>query len=145
MFYFNRRRSRDATRQSALKKTRRRMSCFFFAAALTGSIGTAHAIECQSEKGAGYPWAWREIDGKRCWYKGKPGMDKKLLRWAESPSAAAAPKSTSKSTPKNTPKRSPSLITDYADREQLLQSYWPPLPPSTVFDDRFGAVRARHP
>jgi hypothetical protein len=158
MFFFNRRRSRDATRLSALK-THRGMWCFFFAVALTGSMGTAHAVECQSEKGAGYPWAWREIDGKRCWYKGKPGMDKKLLRWAESPSAAAAPKSTPKSTPKDaaknalkgapkgtpksTPKRAPSLITDYAEREVLLHSYWPPLPPSNVVNDRTGAARAR--
>ena len=31
----------------------------------------------------------RQIDGKRCWYKGKAGMDKKLLRWAENAKAPA--------------------------------------------------------
>lgn len=149
MFYFNRRRSREATPSAS--KTHRPLSCFFFAAALTGSIGTAHAIECRSEKGSGYPWAWRLIDGKRCWYKGKPGMDKKLLRWAENPSVPAASrsaaksvsKSVSKNASKRASKRSPSIITDYAERESLLQSYWPPLPPANTFDDRFGAPRAK--
>lgn len=159
MFYCNRRHGRELTRPSALPTHRRLLSGFLFAAALISTAGTAHAVECQSEKGAGYPWAWREIDGKRCWYKGNPGMDKKLLRWAESSAAPAAKnaasrnaasksvasKSASKGATKNASKseskRSPSIITDYADREELLQTYWPPLPTSG-FDDRFGAARA---
>jgi len=59
---------------------------------LIGSPADASVIQCQSEKGAGYPWSWREIDGKRCWYKGTPGVDKKQLSWAAtkaSPSSAA--------------------------------------------------------
>lgn len=110
------------------------ISCAVLAVALIGPAGNAHAIDCQSEKGAGYPWAWREIDGKRCWYKGKAGMDKKLLRWAEGgttrPAAAA--------------KRRPRATTeDPAEREQLLRSYWPPLPPIDIFGDRFDAVRGQ--
>jgi hypothetical protein len=27
-------------------------------------------------------WAWREIDGRRCWYRGEPGRSKALLRWS---------------------------------------------------------------
>ena len=92
-------------------------SCVILAAALVGPAGNAYAIECQSEKGAGYPWAWRQIDGKRCWYKGMPGMDKKQLRWAEPTSAPTAAK------------RLPSMIDDDpAERERLMHSYWPPLP-----------------
>jgi hypothetical protein len=42
----------------------------------------AHAIECQLSKGArGYHWAWREIDGRRCWYEGGRGMAKSELHW----------------------------------------------------------------
>ena len=81
------------------------------------SAGQARAIECQSEKGAGYPWAWRQIDGKRCWYKGKPGMDKNKLRWSETTTAPAAAK-----------EAPPVAIDDEAERERLLHSYWPPLP-----------------
>ena len=94
MFYFNRRSLRNFARLRALNVHQRlSISCVVVAAALSGSVSAAHAVvECQSEKGAGYPWAWREIDGKRCWYKGKAGMDKKLLRWAESTNAPAASK-----------------------------------------------------
>jgi hypothetical protein len=108
------------------------LSCAFLAVALIGSAGNAQ-IECQSEKGAGYPWAWREIDGKRCWYKGKAGMDKKLLRW-ETTRAPAAGK-----------RKPPVMITDPAERERLFHSYWPPLPPTDVFGDRFESVRGRKP
>ena len=112
------------------------ISGLVFAAALTCSSG-AHSIECRSEKGDGYPWAWRQIDGKRCWYKGKPGMDKKLLRWAEGAAAPPARKSAA------APRRSPSLINDYAERERLLQSYWPPLSPADVTNGRSDAGRAK--
>jgi hypothetical protein len=105
----------------------------FLAAALIGSVGSANAVDCRSEKGEGYPWAWREIDGKRCWYKGNPGMDKALLRWAESPGAPAAPK------------RSPSSKIIVAEREPLLTSYWPPLPPADMFSERFEAARGARP
>jgi len=106
----------------------------FLAVTLAPSPGYSQVTECQSEKGAGYPWAWREIDGKRCWYKGKAGMDKKLLRWAESgttrPAAAAK-------------RRPPATTEDLAERERLLRSYWPPLPPIDIFGDRFDAVRGQ--
>jgi hypothetical protein len=108
-------------------------SCFFLAAVLIGAPANASVLECQSEKGAGYPWSWREIDGKRCWYKGMPGMDKKQLRWATtktSPSSAA-------------PQRAPSVVT--AERERLLHSYWPPLARTNLFGERFEAVRGDRP
>jgi len=39
------------------------------------------AIECQtSQVGRGY-WAWRLVDGRKCWYEGAVGMDKSLLHW----------------------------------------------------------------
>lgn len=42
----------------------------------------AAAIDCAAEaqSGAGY-WSWRMIDGKKCWYPGRPGMSKDKLRW----------------------------------------------------------------
>jgi hypothetical protein len=111
-------------------------SCVLLAAALLGSAGDVHAIECRSHKGEGYPWAWRLIDGKRCWYKGRAGMDKKLLRWAATTPATA---------PATARKRGPSVVVieDIAEREDLLYSYWPLLPPADVFNDRYDAIRAR--
>src|SRR5246127_5751747 len=26
-------------------------------------------------------WSWRLIDGRKCWYEGKPGLSKSLLKW----------------------------------------------------------------
>jgi hypothetical protein len=133
-------------------------SCLFLAAALIGAAGDAHAVDCQSQRGEEGHWAWREIDGKRCWYKGRAGMDKKLLRWASTkaaPSAAfkAAPSLAPKATPSVTPKRASvapnrasSVIADENDEHHpLLNSYWPPLPRVDGFGDRFEATRGERP
>jgi hypothetical protein len=45
-------------------------------------INSAQAIECQtSVQSSDGHWAWRLIDGRKCWYKGAAGMDKSLLHW----------------------------------------------------------------
>ena len=43
------------------------------------------ALECKPAMPSGTKeyWSWRIIDGKRCWYPGRPGMDKSNLRWAQ--------------------------------------------------------------
>jgi hypothetical protein len=51
------------------------------------SASAASAIECKPEMPttrSGY-WSWRIIDGKRCWYPGRPGMEKANLQWPKSP------------------------------------------------------------
>ena len=137
MICFNNRTARRGVPQRAVKMHRRlSVPSVFLVAALIGSVGNAHAIECQSEKGAGYPWAWRLIDGKRCWYKGMPGMDKKQLRWAAAKISRSSPAL----------RRAPSAtIEETAERERLLHSYWPPLPPVHLFGERFEAVRGERP
>lgn len=53
---------------------------------LTISYGrTAELMECSSRKsGDGY-WSWREVDGRRCWYPGRPGKSKTELHWSRMP------------------------------------------------------------
>ncbi len=41
-------------------------------------------IACQTSAGRGGYWAWRIIDGRKCWYEGKVGMSKDNLRWVRS-------------------------------------------------------------
>jgi hypothetical protein len=43
-------------------------------------------LECRPGKppGARDYWSWREIDGRRCWYPGRPGIPKSLLHWGRS-------------------------------------------------------------
>jgi hypothetical protein len=36
-------------------------------------------------------WSYRIIDGRKCWYEGKPGLSKNLLGWSEKDSAEASP------------------------------------------------------
>jgi hypothetical protein len=38
-------------------------------------------VACQASPGRGGWWAWRQIDGRKCWYEGKIGMSKDNLRW----------------------------------------------------------------
>jgi hypothetical protein len=61
--------------------------------------GTANAIECQSSPPpySKSHWAWRLIDNKKCWYAGKPGMDKSKLHWAAN--ADQAPTSAQRTLP----------------------------------------------
>jgi hypothetical protein len=41
-------------------------------------------IACRTSAGRGGYWAWRIIDGRKCWYEGKVGMSKDNLRWVRS-------------------------------------------------------------
>src|SRR5262245_49686520 len=65
-------------------------ACLIIACLLL-SASTAKAIECRTSPppGDSNHWAWRQIDNKKCWYAGEPGMDKSKLHWA--PSADRAP------------------------------------------------------
>jgi hypothetical protein len=63
---------------------------------INGGFGTAGAAEarvteCQTSKGLDGYWAWREIDGRRCWYQGRAGRDKRLLTWSKAAPRAEPP------------------------------------------------------
>jgi hypothetical protein len=60
-------------------------------------IGEAHAQarqQCSVSPASQTYWSWRLIDGRKCWYKGKPMLSKALLEWpaqatAQQPARAA--------------------------------------------------------
>src|SRR6478736_2538758 len=53
------------------------------AVALLLISSAASATECQSSPGQdGKWWSYRIVDGRNCWYQGRPGRSKDLLRWA---------------------------------------------------------------
>jgi hypothetical protein len=70
----------------------------FYSAVLTAvsvtvfsmSIATAFAKQqCSASMPAnshGY-WSWRLIDGRKCWYEGKPMLSKSSLEWPAQPKA----------------------------------------------------------
>ena len=41
----------------------------------------AETIECRAKPETREYWSWREIDGRRCWYKGHRSISKNLLSW----------------------------------------------------------------
>jgi hypothetical protein len=41
-------------------------------------------------KPQGHWWSYRLIDGRKCWYEGKPGLSKSLLEWPKEVSAPPA-------------------------------------------------------
>lgn len=57
------------------------------------SVGTPDAQAKQQCSAAapsnphGRWWSYRQIDGRKCWYEGKPMLSKSLLEWAREASA----------------------------------------------------------
>ena len=64
-------------------------AAFVLACALAGVFSTvkAEAIECREKPETREYWSWREIDGRRCWFKGHRSLPKKLLSWGPRPPA----------------------------------------------------------
>jgi hypothetical protein len=64
---------------------------------------SAQAIQCSAERpsNARTYWSYRLIDGRKCWYEGKPMLSKASLHWAPSRSAANASRTESSITPAN--------------------------------------------
>jgi hypothetical protein len=51
-------------------------------------------VDCSAVRGHDRDrWAWREIDGRQCWYRGQPGRPKYLLRWTFSSPRQSSEKS----------------------------------------------------
>ena len=54
--------------------------------------GTALAKQqCSTSAGSGGFWSWRMIDGRKCWYEGKPMISRDLLEWSAETKAGARP------------------------------------------------------
>jgi hypothetical protein len=67
----------------------------FIAALSSIEISTTEAKQqCNAEMPSnphGQWWSYRLIDGRKCWYEGKPGLSKSLLEWPGEASARSAP------------------------------------------------------
>jgi hypothetical protein len=49
-------------------------------------------------------WSYRIIDGRKCWYEGKPGLAKTLLEWPHRPSSKpSSNEELARATPVETP------------------------------------------
>jgi hypothetical protein len=56
-------------------------------------LSVAHAKQCSVEPPANARsfWSYRLIDGRKCWYEGKPMLSKSLLEWPPAQALAAPP------------------------------------------------------
>jgi hypothetical protein len=101
--------------------------CILFVA-----VPAAQALECQAsvQDGDGH-WAWRLIDGRKCWYKGEVGMDKSRLHW---PIAEADSDRTQTAPVKMEKTQAVSQV--QAVPPEMLQML-PIMPPQPTFEDRW--------
>jgi hypothetical protein len=55
------------------------------------SVSPTQAKQCSTERPANARsyWSYRLIDGRKCWYEGKPMLSKSLLHWPTTPTAQA--------------------------------------------------------
>jgi hypothetical protein len=95
---------------------------------------SAQAVECQtSVQSSDGHWAWRLIDGRRCWYKGESGMDKSLLHW---PSADEG-RDTLEVTPDKPKGEKVQAIPQIQSIPSEVLQMLPILPPQPSFEDRW--------
>jgi hypothetical protein len=90
----------------------------------------------------GHWWSYRLIDGRKCWYEGKPGLSKSLLEWPKEVSAQPASGEEITSTVPEKP-RNPLDSQAWAPNSQA----WAPTDPD-AFETRWrgrAAVETRAP
>jgi len=97
--------------------------------------GAAAALECRSSALRDRQhWSWREVDGRRCWYPGLPGLSKSTLRWPQNSVSPSSHQQTNGSAV------SPPPSSDRGQDEFGSDSVWPPLPQNS-FEERFVGAR----
>ena len=74
---------------SMLSSTLRAAIALALAFEVTLPSARAETIECRERPETREYWSWREIDGRRCWYKGRQRISKELLSWGPKTPAEA--------------------------------------------------------
>ena len=64
-----------------LRSTLRAAIALALAFEVTLPTAKAETIECRARPETREYWSWREIDGRRCWFKGHRSISKNLLSW----------------------------------------------------------------
>src|SRR5882762_6865109 len=109
----------------------------FIAALSSIEIPIAQAKQqCSTEMPSnprGHWWSYRLIDGRKCWYEGKPGLSKSLLEW---PVEVSAPPASGEEVASNVPEkaRNPLNSQAWASNSQP----WAPSDPDS-FEARWRA------
>jgi hypothetical protein len=94
---------------------------------------SAIAIECSTAKpdNAKGHWAWRQIDGKQCWYEGESGLSKDNLHWPKAKLPKPMPQLEQQ-------EEQPAAITPLEEEHSALELVTveePPMPERTWYDE----------
>jgi hypothetical protein len=107
---------------------------FVGACVLLICISNAQAIECQTNVQAGNGrWAWRLIDGRRCWYRGASGIDKSLLHWSAAEDSLDKSEGTAKTPEAEISQEAPEMLPIPPEVLKML----PVMPQQPTFEDRW--------
>ena len=68
----------------------RRAAALLAALSIMGMAAAQATRACSTAAVSHGYWSWRLIDGRKCWYEGRPGLSKSLLAWPAQRSAPAA-------------------------------------------------------
>jgi hypothetical protein len=79
-------------------------------------------------------WSWRLIDGRKCWYEGKPMLSKSLLEW---PTHASAQPTHASAQPNSD--REPASVPPEKPGNPLDSQAWAP-DDSDTFEARWRAI-----
>jgi hypothetical protein len=90
-------------------------------------------ITCHAKNGSDGHWSWRQVDGKKCWYKGKRNVSKSELRWVQQHNASRPVPPPIRSVPPLSIWVIPAAWIEAAERERMNEeadavTYEPPLP-----------------
>jgi hypothetical protein len=122
-------------------------------AMLLSSAANAQSIECAAEvpKPAKGHWYYRLIDGRKCWYEGKPMMPKSSLHWPkEKPvveAEVATPAPVAASAPEIRPSTDGRSVSDVSASPSPDPNIWPaPVKAldDTSFESRWQALKPRN-
>jgi len=72
---------------------------------LSSAQGKQPCSAAMPSKVQGQWWSYRIIDGRKCWYEGKPGMAKSLLEWPAETAALASTEAVTSIVPEKPRKR----------------------------------------
>jgi len=111
---------------------------FMLACILLACVDSAQAVECQasSQDGLGH-WAWRLIEGRKCWYKGASGMDKSLLHWPAAQDGADLPDVAPGKAAGKPADRKTQASLEWQPIPPELAQMLPVRPPEPTFEDRW--------
>jgi hypothetical protein len=112
-------------------------------ALLEATAAEAAPIKCRTSAGHdGHHYAWRLIDGRKCWYRGRPGLAKSKLAWSVSKPRPARVRVASRAAPRiEVPQIAPPRIAPSVELESLtprvIRTVPVPLTPSEVVQYRW--------